>query len=362
VDHLTLLSPFGVAWEDLDLARLEAFFANAEEEPLAWEAKGSGPGGLRGGHVVKAVCGFANSELGGFLVLGFGRDGPGPWERRPVALPGDEPGLWLDQVVSAGVRPQPRTEWKLLGRYEDGIVGVLRVEPVDEPPALTGGGTAYERTSGRTLPVADPVELRALFDRGARAARRVESLADDAISALDLPPIPTLERATVVIAAACPGIGGPSLLRRETADVARALLAGLFAGIERGGPGGTAFTQDQVAVGAVGRFDEREFRWLVTSSRGWVGYGSATGEAPPATIVAREIEEHLEVQSGVEALSAFLIGVGAHGTAELRFRLDTDQGSMFLRRRQPLPLPDPGLFASMAREVRRFTGEPGWEP
>lgn len=362
MDRLTHIAPFGVAWEDLDLTRLEAFFADADEEPLTWEAKGGGPDGLRRDQIVKAVCGFANSELGGFLVLGFGRDGAGPWERRPVTLPGDEPGVWLDQVVSGGVRPQPRTEWKPLSRNEQGTVGVLRVEPVDEPPALTSGGTAYQRTSGRTIPVTDPAELRVLFERGVRAARWIESLADDAIAALDLPPIPTLERPTVVIAAACPGIGGPSLLRRETADTARELLAGLFTGIERGGAGGTAFTQDRVAVDVVGRFHEPEFRWLVCSSRGWVAYGSATGEAPAARYVAREIEEHLEVRSGLAALSGFLIGVGAHGTAELRFRLDTDRGSVFLRRRQPFPLADDGLLAGMAREVRRFAGEPGWEP
>ena len=68
MDRLTHIAPFGVAWEDLDLTRLEAFFADADEEPLTWEAKGGGPDGLRRDQIVKAVCGFANSELGGFIV------------------------------------------------------------------------------------------------------------------------------------------------------------------------------------------------------------------------------------------------------------------------------------------------------
>lgn len=72
MDRLTHIAPFGVAWEDLDLTRLEAFFADADEEPLTWEAKGGDPDGLRRDQIVKAVWGSRIASLAGSSCSGSG--------------------------------------------------------------------------------------------------------------------------------------------------------------------------------------------------------------------------------------------------------------------------------------------------
>jgi len=50
---------FGAPWEDLTREHLGEFFADAGDESLLWEAKGTRP---HPGAVRKSVCGFANSE------------------------------------------------------------------------------------------------------------------------------------------------------------------------------------------------------------------------------------------------------------------------------------------------------------
>jgi hypothetical protein len=67
---------FDVSWDDLSLAHVERFLADAGDEGINWEAKAEQPdagGGagrrLRVESVRKAVCGFAN-QLGGVLILG----------------------------------------------------------------------------------------------------------------------------------------------------------------------------------------------------------------------------------------------------------------------------------------------------
>ena len=47
---------FGVRWEDFGLGDLERFLADAEPEPLLWEAKGIQ---AKAGEVRRQVCGFA---------------------------------------------------------------------------------------------------------------------------------------------------------------------------------------------------------------------------------------------------------------------------------------------------------------
>lgn len=60
----------GIPWPRLSLADLDAFLAAEPEETLYWEAKGDGRERLAPQALAKAVCGFANSERGGYLMLG----------------------------------------------------------------------------------------------------------------------------------------------------------------------------------------------------------------------------------------------------------------------------------------------------
>lgn len=106
---------FGVDWDDLQLEHVEAFLASAGGEPLTWEAKGTE---LRAEQVTKHTCGFANAIEGGYLLLGFQRDG-GAWKATGCAFPGGDPPVWVSNVVRNTLRPRPRVDvrgWPTKGK------------------------------------------------------------------------------------------------------------------------------------------------------------------------------------------------------------------------------------------------------
>ncbi len=151
-------------WDSLTLSGVEAFLADVDSEPLAWEAKEA----WDKRSIRKAVCGFANSHDGGYLLVGVKEREP--WEIVGVETPtADPPSDVTDVLRDGGVEP-----------YPDGLdaapfaVGqgrhllVVHVPPVATPPCNTRG-TVYERVSGKTPPVTDPARLAALFARGDNA-------------------------------------------------------------------------------------------------------------------------------------------------------------------------------------------------
>lgn len=169
---------FGTPWHDLDLAAVGRFLTHdAEAEGLTWEAKGTDPrGGGDRPHrdaVRKNVSAFANSELGGFYILGAAREqrNAGSWRLDPLDFQGEEPTAWLSRVVRGGVNPLPFYdihEWELDGRH----VAVLRVDPVGEPPCITMSGEVFTRVSGESIPVTNPETLRRLYERGEERVQR----------------------------------------------------------------------------------------------------------------------------------------------------------------------------------------------
>src|SRR5205814_969981 len=96
---------FGPDWQDLTLDAVSDYLADAEGEPLLWEAKGAG---VDAHHVRRAVCAFANSHDGGYLILGA-EETDGGFELPGVDFP-DEPVLWVTNVVRDGVRPWPEID------------------------------------------------------------------------------------------------------------------------------------------------------------------------------------------------------------------------------------------------------------
>ena len=156
---------FGVEWNELRLEHVERFLADAGPEPLLWEAKGTE---LRRDVVRVQVCGFANSHDGGFLVLGANQT-EGGWALSGVKFDHDPP-TWITDVVGGGnVTPYPdgldTRAWETTDGYH---VAVVRVPPVATPPCMTHG-RVYERVSGKTIAVTEPLRLAALFERGDQA-------------------------------------------------------------------------------------------------------------------------------------------------------------------------------------------------
>ena len=161
---------FGARWEALTLEDVRAFLDDAGPEPLSWEAKGTE---LSRGEVRVQVCGFANSHDGGYLILGAAETGAG-WNLAGVVFPEDPP-IWISHVVGDGaVSPYPdgldTRAWQVTN---DRHLAVVKIPPVATPPANTGG-RVYERVSGRTIPVREPLRLAALFERGDQARRAAE--------------------------------------------------------------------------------------------------------------------------------------------------------------------------------------------
>jgi len=103
----SLQTPFGAPWDDLSLEVLRAFFAQAGDETLTWEAKG---GIVHKEQVLKAASAFGNSLLGG-LVLGASQAKKGgPWSPDRSTFP-DEPTTWVSTcLMNDAVRPRPSSD------------------------------------------------------------------------------------------------------------------------------------------------------------------------------------------------------------------------------------------------------------
>lgn len=191
---MTVIEPlFGVSWDALDKSHLVHFLEEAGDEGLTWEAKGGAKEGrwLRREQIEKAVSGFANSQLGGVLVIGAEREGSDQgWVLTGLLPPSeDEVELAISKVIRAGVQPVPAFRVKVWPISDGKKAAVLWIPPIDRPPAITRDGRVFERTTGATEPVKDPAMLSRLFEAGMEAERMA---ADKALRAsrraLDGPP------------------------------------------------------------------------------------------------------------------------------------------------------------------------------
>lgn len=170
-------SIFGVPLAELKLEHIERFLATADTEPLLWEAKGTErprPDSIR-----KHVCGFAN-RLGGYLIIGAKQTGD-QWKVNGVDFGGDEPNRWISDCIGT-LRSPPFYDVSPALEADHGLVLVVEVEPVQVPPCMTASGTVFQRVSGATVAVTEPLVLHELTTRGremeARACRHVVAHAE----------------------------------------------------------------------------------------------------------------------------------------------------------------------------------------
>jgi len=103
---------FGVSWDELALEHVDAFLADADDEPYLWEAKGGGAR-LHSRSVRKAVSGFANSR-GGWLIIGADQNDDDTWTLPGVDFGAEEPRTWVDSVIRDGMSPVPDHDTKPL--------------------------------------------------------------------------------------------------------------------------------------------------------------------------------------------------------------------------------------------------------
>lgn len=208
---------FDVSWAGLGRSQVESFLDGADEEGVTWEAKGRGEDQTRPrpASLQKAVCGLAN-QMGGYLIIGASRR-DGKWKLDGIEAPTEEPQLWIGQILR-GLQPVPRFEVSETFELEDGRVAlVVKVEPVAVPPCMTPSGRIFERVSGETLPVQDPVLLDRLLRRGEHARGRAEHFARRAAErAIALPDWSTQHSVSIAV--------GLSSVGRETDDISSRLF------------------------------------------------------------------------------------------------------------------------------------------
>jgi hypothetical protein len=176
---------FGAPWSSLAVEDVEAFLREADQEGVTWEAKAdTEQSSLRPRPIRKAACGFAN-QIGGYLILGARKTAGEGWDLPGITPPAHEPEVWIGQILR-GLQPEPRFAMKSWPRGKGKVAIVVQIEPVAVPPCMTPEGRVYERVTGETLPVEDPILLDKLFRRGKDARARAAQLAPRAATrALD---------------------------------------------------------------------------------------------------------------------------------------------------------------------------------
>jgi hypothetical protein len=137
---------FGTPWEGVTLDVVEAFLADAGDEGLTWEAKGTKQPHP---HSVRKHVGAFGNTVGGFYIVGATQDGA-TWKLDPVSF-SDEPQTWLSRVIRANLRPVPFFDVK---SWESGKghVAVVNADPVAEPPCMTNDGEVFVAWAVATWP------------------------------------------------------------------------------------------------------------------------------------------------------------------------------------------------------------------
>ena len=176
---------FKKPWRQVGVDDVQQFLDAAQHhEPLHWEAKGTKlphPDSLR-----KTIAGLANRE-GGFFILGAERD-TGAWLVNGIPFDDREPGTWLSQLLSNGIRPAPEFDVRVLWHEGQMAVVVVLVQPIIRAPAMVDGRLP-ERHSGRTVWVEEGVAAVTVVERvvsrsrGCVWARRSAHLADQIVEA-----------------------------------------------------------------------------------------------------------------------------------------------------------------------------------
>jgi hypothetical protein len=375
---------FGVECDELELEHVRAFLDGAGREPLTWEAKGTT---LRSEQVTKYVCGFANAVDGGYVLLGFDRHDAG-WRIDGVEFPGDDPPVWVSNVVANTLRPRPRVDvrdWPTSGKKR---AAVVQVEPVAEPPCITSDGIVWERVSGATIAVRDAADLRALYGQGAAAAARAEASALRALDEVGVGELPRAVPCVMQLGLSIAPVGtardiASNLFTRAVDAMLRDVVDTLpveplfIDDFPRPAPAYTIPRQD--AVIATVLEDRRQQTWQLRAA--WDGSVALRVRAIPSRdqqlLMIDEVFEG-GVLPMADAVTKVARAIGGHGRAHVVLGIRARQFELMQQGHYPQQIPDPSRLApiqrwadgvmiddtvraSMQRELLRATGIPAYE-
>ena len=172
-------SLFDLSWADLGREDVVAFLDTAGDEGLTWEAKGDEGERRwpRREQLEKATSAFANSQLGGVLIIGADRREKGRpgWDLRGLHPPAEpEIEVAISKTLRTGVDPIPPFRVKHLGEVDGCHAAIVWIEPVPDPPCVTSGGLVFERATGVSDRITDPSLLARLFTAGKTARKNAE--------------------------------------------------------------------------------------------------------------------------------------------------------------------------------------------
>jgi hypothetical protein len=350
---------FAVPLQGLTLGILRDFLDAAEPEPLIWEAKGT----KLDPHEIRRQCGgFANSERGGFLILGASGGPSTGWSCDGFEFPDGDPHRYISSSLAEGVRPMPHYDVRSLPVGSDRHLAVVEVQPLHAGPAIVRG-TVYERIPGATIPVKDPARLAALFARGQHAHSAARTSAERMLS-VALEPLRRLEEheddqgpdvalvSIVAIGAVAPG---PDVSSRLFTDQLRDLLGEVVTGAAETAPPLRPILEQAVA-------QDRRVALAVAARELWDGaVGVATrqpGDVSPDRVIQRALEP------GWQAARRVADGLQLDGDVYVVMTAGHPQWWPNLARvdRGPLALTDGPDWPSVGRELSRAAGIDVAEP
>jgi Putative DNA-binding domain len=371
---MTLL---GSPLHQLTVQHLQSFLENAESEPLLWEAKS----GADKKPIRKAICGFANGEQPGYLIIGA-VETDGGWELPGAEFPGDDPPVWISEVIRTELKPRPLIDVRSMKVALGRRVAVIEIPPVAIPPCMAQG-TVFERISGATVPVEDPGRLSDLYRRGKNAEERAAAAAlNAAIGVIEDPDAPGAGSNWPRVALAVSATGHPpdisSRLFSESFEtsmveiVKRELIPPTPGAPENYGLKlNTSFEQSNRRVNCEDLLGHgHPCYWHVRVI--WDGTVVICGAWDIDSVQARHISEEL-INIAWTTASKILAELGGYGPTHMELQIHggavligAPQGNPMPRiqiGRGPLEFaPDERLFSSVERELRRSTGEFVYEP
>lgn len=352
--------PFGDVWDALNAHHVKRFFRTTEEEGLTWEAK-AGPISPQS-HVVRTAAGFANSKLGGYLVLGANWDkATQAWSFPGFTFKGREVSTWVSSIITSSLAPVPTFDVKTV-RIMGTLVAVIAFEPTPTPPAITKEGGVFTRTVGQTLPVQDQALLASLFAAGQASRDDAEARSRRALETAERQR-PDVEGGEARFAIAACSVTRPI-------DVNAALFqAGrrdYFASIidARLGPSGNRCRLDWSVF--QGRLEANYVcQFPLTSSYAFDAHWDGSMAITHLSGRSRDGVSLLldgELERSWRAMVALLGALGADGETFVAIRATHDRGAGLVSRWTELRDPTPEQVGSVERELRRMRGEEAWEP
>jgi hypothetical protein len=327
--------------------------------------------------VRKEICGFANGRQPAYLILGAEKVG-GCWQLNGMDLGGDPPARVSD-AIEGGLRPEPLVDVRSIQVQDGKHVAVIEVPPLAAPPCICRG-TVYERVSGRTIPVIEPLRLADLYGRGEVARSGADAMAGEVATELihdpDMPGwTEEWPRVAVVVAAAAQPEDISSRLFSQDFEacleaVVREELITRIGDLPDFDP--PTLT---MGFGQSHRFiDCRDLHSLPGSRYWhvcpvWNGAVGVVGAWDQETVLPEHVVNEL-VRPAWKAASRLVGELGGYGPAYTQMRFDGSAlglqdgrpiDSLRISRGPMDEAPSDSSLASVERELLRSTGRPSYE-